>query len=123
MTIIACGPIVYESLLAAEQLQKEGISTRVINMHTIKPLDEEVILKAALETGAIVTAEEHQIFGGLGGAVAEVLAKNNPTPMEMIGVKDTFGESGTPEELAEKYELTSNDIVKAVKNVLSRKKD
>jgi len=123
VTIIACGPIVYESLLAAEQLQKEGISTRVINMHTIKPLDEEVILKAALETGAIVTAEEHQIFGGLGGAVAEVLAKNNPTPMEMIGVKDTFGESGTPEELAEKYELTSNDIVKAVKNVLSRKKD
>jgi len=123
VTIIACGPIVYESLLAAEELQKEGISARVLNMHTVKPLDAEAVLKAAAETGAIVTAEEHQIFGGLGGAVAELLAKQNPTPMEMIGVKDTFGESGTPEELAEKYELTAKDIVKAVKRVLARKKD
>lgn len=122
LSIIACGPIVYESLLAAEKLKQEGISVRVINMHTIKPLDEEAILKAASETGAIVTAEEHQIYGGLGGAVAEFLAKNNPTPIEMIGVKDSFGESGTPEELAVKYELTAKDIGAAAKKVLSRKK-
>ena len=121
LTIIACGPIVYEALQAAESLANSGISARVINMHTIKPLDKEVILKAARETGAIVTAEEHQVFGGLGGAVAEFLVQNHPIPMEMIGIQDTFGESGTPEELAEKYGLTASHIVEAAKRVLSRK--
>lgn len=95
VTIIACGPIVYETLLANEQLAAMGISDRVINMHTIKPLDEAVVLQAAEETKAIVTAEEHQVAGGLGSAVSEVLVKNKPVPVEMIGIQDTFGESGT----------------------------
>ncbi|NLT94015.1 MAG: transketolase family protein [Clostridia bacterium] len=121
LTIIACGPIVYEALKAAESLNEMGIFPRVINMHTVKPLDEEAVIKAALETGAIVTAEEHQVFGGLGGAVAEVLVQNCPVPVEMVGIKDTFGESGTPEELAEKYGLTARHIVEAAKKVLKRK--
>jgi transketolase len=121
LTIIACGPIVYEALQAAESLNTLGISARVINMHTIKPLDKEVIIKAAMETGAIVTAEEHQVFGGLGGAIAEVLVQNYPVPVEMIGIMDTFGESGTPEELAEKYGLTARHIVEASQKVLKRK--
>lgn len=121
LTIIACGPIVYEALQAAESLEHLGISTRVINMHTVKPLDEEIIIKAAQETKAIVTAEEHQVLGGLGGAVAEVLVKNHPVPVEMIGIQDTFGESGTPEELAEKYGLTSQHILEAAQKVLKRK--
>ncbi|QNB46294.1 transketolase family protein [Thermanaerosceptrum fracticalcis] len=122
VTIIACGPILYEALLAGERLQEKGIEARVINMHTVKPLDEEAILKAASETGAIVTAEEHQIIGGLGGAVAEVLVKHKPVPVEMVGINDTFGESGTPEELAEKYGLTARDIMQAAERVLGRKK-
>jgi len=121
LTLIGCGPIVYEALMAAEELNKLGISTRVINMHTIKPLDKETIIKAALETGAIVTVEEHQVMGGLGGAVAEILVQNSPVPVEMIGIQDTFGESGTPEELAEKYGLTSRHIIEASKKVLKRK--
>ncbi len=121
VTIIACGPIVYEALVAAEQLAGEGISCRVINMHTIKPLDVESILKAARETGAIVTAEEHQVNAGLGGAVAEVVVKQAPVPMEMVGVMDTFGESGDPDELAVKYGLKHTDIKAAVKRVLKRK--
>lgn len=120
-TIIAAGPIVYEALLAHEQLAAEGISVRVINMHTIKPLDESAVLAAARETGAIVTAEEAQIFGGLGGAVSEVLARNFPAPVEMVGIADTFLECGTPEELAAKYGLTSQDLVKSVKKVMARK--
>ena len=102
-------------------LAAEGISVRVINMHTIKPLDEEAVVAAARETGAIVTAEEAQVYGGLGGAVAEVLAQKQPTPVEMVGIEDTFLECGTPEELAEKYGLTAKDLVKAVKKVMSRK--
>ena len=121
VAIIACGIMVAESLSAAETLSKEGIDARVINMHTIKPLDEEVIIEAAGETGAIVTAEEHQINGGLGGAVAEVLSKNVPAPLEMVAVMDTFGETGTPVELLEKYHLKDTDIVEAVKRVLMRK--
>jgi transketolase len=121
VTIIACGPIVYEALLACEQLTGAGISVRVINMHTIKPLDETAVLKAAVETGAIITAEEHQVAGGLGSAVAEFLVKNNPVPIEMVGLQDTFGESGTPEELAVKYKLTAKDIVLSVAKVLKRK--
>jgi transketolase len=120
-TIIAAGPIVYEALLAHDQLALEGISLRVVNMHTIKPIDEAAIISAAHETGAIVTAEEAQVFGGLGGAVAEVLALNCPTPVEMVGIEDTFLECGTPDELAVKYGLTAKDLVKAVKKVLARK--
>ena len=120
-TIIAAGPIVYEALLAHEQLAAEGISLRVINMHTVKPLDEEAVLSAARETGAIVTAEEAQIFGGLGSAVAEVLARNYPAPVEMVGIADTFLECGTPDELALKYGLTAKDLVAAVKKVIARK--
>ena len=120
-TIIAAGPIVYEALLAHEQLAAEGISLRVINMHTIKPLDEAAVVAAARETGAIVTAEEAQLYGGLGGAVAEVLARKCPTPMEMVGIEDSFLECGTPEELAVKYGLTAKDLVRAVKKVMARK--
>ena len=120
-TIIAAGPIVYEALQAHEQLAAEGISLRVINMHTIKPLDEAAVLAAARETGAIVTAEEAQLYGGLGGAVAEVLARKCPTPMEMVGIEDSFLECGTPEELAVKYGLTAKDLVRAVKKVIARK--
>jgi len=121
LTIIACGPIVYEALQAAETLHKSGIKAGVINMHTVKPLDKEAIIKAARETGAIVTAEEHQVMGGLGAAISEVLVQNHPVPVEMIGIQDTFGESGTPEELAEKYGLTSRHITEAARKVLKRK--
>ncbi|MFZ3062849.1 MAG: transketolase family protein [Actinomycetota bacterium] len=121
LTIIACGPILYEALVAAHQLEEEKISARVINCHTIKPIDEETIIKAARETGAVVTAEEHQKYGGLGGAVAEVLAKNFPVPMEMVAVDDTFGESGEARELLAKYGLTTKEIREAVLRVLKRK--
>lgn len=121
LTIIACGPILYEALVAAHQLEEEKISARVINCHTIKPIDEETIVKAARETGAVVTAEEHQKYGGLGGAVAEVLAKNFPVPMEMVAVDDTFGESGEARELLAKYGLTTKEIREAVLRVLKRK--
>jgi len=121
--IIATGHMVWEALVAAESLKKNtGISARVINIHTIKPIDQELIIKAARETGFIVTAEEHQIYGGLGSAVAEVLVKNFPVPVEMIGVNDRFGESGKPDELMEKYGLKACNIEQAVHKVLSRKK-
>lgn len=120
-TIIAAGPIVYEALQAHDQLAAAGISVRVINMHTIKPLDEGAVLAAARETGAIVTAEEAQVYGGLGGAVAELLARKQPTPVEMVGIEDSFLECGTPEELAVKYGLTAADLVAAVKKVMARK--
>ncbi len=121
VTIIATGLLVSEGLKAAESLSKAGIEARVINIHTIKPLDEVTIIDAARHTRAIVTAEEHQINGGLGGAVAEVLARNEPVPLEMVAVFDTFGESGTPEELLKKYRLTATDIVLAVKKTIARK--
>lgn len=120
-TIIAAGPIVYQAIMASVVLMEQGHSVRVVNMHTIKPLDENAIIKAARETGAIVTAEEHQVYAGLGGAVAECTGKYAPVPIEMIGIMDSFGESGTPEELAEAYGLTSKDIVAAVLKVLARK--
>lgn len=122
VAIIACGVMVSEALRAAEELAKENIQARVINMHTIKPIDQDAIIKAAKETGAVVTAEEHQIFGGLGSAVAEVLAQNSPVPVEMIGVHDSFGESGKPEQLLEYYGLKDKNIVAAVQKVLKRKK-
>ncbi|QZY55779.1 transketolase family protein [Crassaminicella profunda] len=120
-TIIATGILVAEALEARELLSNEGIEARVIDMHTIKPIDIEIIVKAANETGAIVTAEEHNVIGGLGSAVAEVLVENKPVPMKRIGTQDTFGESGKPKELMEKYELTAKDIVKAVKSVIKMK--
>jgi len=121
LTIIATGLMVSESLKAADVLSKEGIEARVINIHTIKPIDQESIIEAAKETGAIVTAEEHQINGGLGSAVAEVLVKNAPTPLEMVAVNDTFGESGDPEGLLKKYHLKDVDIVDAARKVVRRK--
>lgn len=121
VSIIANGSLVYEALVAADELSSEGISARVINLHTVKPIDEEIIIKAAIDTGAIVTAEEHQIYAGMGSAVAEVVVKNFSVPMEFIGIKDTFGESGKPDELMEKYGLKSNNIIYAVKKVLKRK--
>lgn len=123
LTIIASGGIMLKnSLDAAETLKAEGINARVVDMHTIKPIDSDVIIKAAQETGAIVTAENHNIINGLGSAVAEVLIENEPVPMERIGVKDQFGEVGLVDYLAEKFELTTPDIVKAAKKVLARKK-
>ena len=122
VAIIACGLQVWEAIKAAEVLHMQGISARVINMHTVKPLDKEAILKAARETGAIVTAEDHQIHGGLGSAVAECLSQSLPTPQEFVAVKDTFGESGKGIELMEKYGIAQGDIVNAAKRVLKRKR-
>ncbi|HEX9664332.1 MAG TPA: transketolase family protein [Patescibacteria group bacterium] len=121
VTIIGAGPLVYEALKAAQELKKDKISARVINCHTIKPIDKETISRAAKETGAIVTIEEHQIHGGLGSAVAEVVVQNQPVPMEIIGVPDRFGESGEPEELLEHYGLVAKNIVTAVKRILKKK--
>ena len=122
VAIIACGILVYNALLAARELEKEKIGVIVLNSHTIKPLDEAKILEVAKKTEAVVTVEEHQIAGGLGGAVAEFLAKKYPTPMEFIGMQNTFGESGPPQALIEKYGMGVKDIIAAVKKVLKRKK-
>lgn len=121
VTIIACGALVGPAVEASKALQNNGISARVINMASIKPIDVDAIVKAASETGAIVTAEEHNILGGLGSAVAEVIAAHKPVPVEFVGVQDTFGESGTPTELMTKYGLTTDDIVNAVNRVVARK--
>ncbi|OFV72374.1 transketolase family protein [Acetobacterium wieringae] len=121
VTIIATGLMVVLAMEAADQLKEEGISAQVINMGSIKPIDVDAIKQAALTTGAIVTAEEHSIIGGLGGAVAEVLGDEAPVPLERVGVKDLFGQSGKVAPLMEKYGLTSNDIVAAAKKVVSRK--
>jgi transketolase len=110
VAILACGSMVWESIRAAEELAKRGINARVINIHTIKPIDVEAITTAARECGCIVTAEEHQVHGGLGGAVAEVTAKNAPVPIEFVGVKDSFGGSGEPEELMEYFGLTWKEV-------------
>ncbi|MDP8213340.1 MAG: transketolase C-terminal domain-containing protein [Candidatus Zapsychrus exili] len=120
VTIIACGVMVAEAMAAAERLAKDDIEAKVVNMHTIKPIDEEMIIACAKETGSIVTAEEHQITAGLGSAVAEVLVKNCPVPVEMIGVNDSFGESGSPEELLSKFNLKDVNIVEAAKKVIER---
>ncbi len=120
-TIIATGHMVWEALEAANTLNQDGLKIRVINMHTIKPLDHDAVLKAAMETGAIVTAEEHQVTGGLGSAVAEFITQNHPVPMEFVGMKDRFGESGEPEKLMEKYGLSASNIAMHVKKVLKRK--
>lgn len=121
VAILACGPMVWESLAAAEELAKEGIDARVVNIHTIKPLDKEAILRAARECGAIVTAEEHQITAGLGGAVSEVLVREFPTPMEFVGVNDSFGGSGDPDELMEYFGLTAKHVAQAARKAFARK--
>ncbi len=121
VAIIACGLMVSEALEAAKILETQGINARVINMHTIKPIDEKVITESARKTGALVTAEEHQIFAGLGSAVSEVLSQKFPAPLEMVAVRDTFGESGDPESLLKKYHLKSVDIVEAAKRAIARK--
>lgn len=116
-TVIATGVMVNEAMIAAEALEKEGVSLRVIDLHTIKPIDKDIIIKAAKETKGIVTAEEHSIFGGLGSAVSEVVVQNYPTKMAFVGMQDTFGESGKPAELMIKYGLTADAIVTAVKSL------
>ena len=121
VTIIACGPLVYEALLSAEKLEREGIDAEVINNHTIKPMDTKTILASVKKTGAVVTVEEHQIMGGMGSTVAEVLAMNFPAPVEMIGMQDCFGQSGTPDELLNFFGMTHPYIVKAVKKVTLRR--
>ena len=120
-TIIATGLMVETALQARELLAGEGIDARVINIHTIKPIDREIIKKAAEETGAIVTAEEHNVIGGLGSAVAEVLCEESPCPMARIGTQDVFGQSGKPDELLKLYHMTADDIAAAVKNVMKKK--
>lgn len=121
-TIIANGIMVDAALEAKEILLGEGIDVSVINIHTLKPIDEEIIVKAAKETGAIVTAEEHNIIGGLGSAVSEVVSENYPVPVLRVGIKDVFGESGKPADLLEKYGLTANEIVKTVKKAMTMKR-
>lgn len=121
VTIVATGHLVWEALLAAETLNEQGISAEVINIHTIKPLDDEAILNSVSKTRCIVTAEEHNVLGGLGESVARVLANNNPTPQEFVATQDTFGESGTPEQLMEKYGLNASAICKAALKVIDRK--
>jgi transketolase len=121
VTIIATGHLVWEALIAAEALEEKGISAEVINIHTIKPLDEAAILKSLAKTKCIVTAEEHNIMGGLGESVSRVLALHHPAPQEFVAVQDSFGESGTPEQLMNKYKLNHQAIVAAVDRVIKRK--
>ncbi len=121
VTIIACGHLVWKSVEAAQELAKQGISAEVINMHTIKPLDEQAILSSVAKTGCVVTAEEHMINGGLGDSVAQVLARNTPAPQEYVGVNDTFGESGKPEELLIKYGIDTPNVIEAAKKAILRK--
>lgn len=121
VTLAATGHLVWKALEAAEQLAAEGISAEVLNFHTIKPLDEEALLKSVAKTGALVSAEEHQMAGGLGESLAGVLARKNPAPQEFVAVNDSFGESGTPEQLLEKYGLNATAIVNAAKQAIGRK--
>jgi transketolase len=121
VTIFATGHLVWEAILAGEKLAEKGISVEIINIHTIKPLDEAAVIASALKTKCVVTAEEHNILGGLGESIAGVLARQLPTPIEMVAVNDTFGESGEPAQLMEKYGLSANHVVAAVEKVMSRK--
>lgn len=120
-TVIAAGIMVSAAMEAASALSAEGIEIRVISMHTIKPVDVEAVVAAARETGAIVTAEEHSVIGGLGGAVSEIVCENFPAPVKRVGLPDVFGESGTPAELLEKYGLTPGAVANAVREVINRK--
>ncbi|HNS43496.1 MAG TPA: transketolase family protein [Taishania sp.] len=121
VTIIACGHLVWKSIEAAIELEKQGISAEVINMHTIKPLDEAAVLKSIAKTKCVVTAEEHMYHGGLGDSIAQLLARTTPTPQEYVAVNDTFGESGTPDELMAKYHIDTPDVVAAALKVIKRK--
>lgn len=121
VSIIACGLMVSKAVEAANILEKKGISVRIINMHTIKPLDKDIIIQAAKNTGAIVTAEEHSIVGGLGSLVAGVISKNHPCPVETVGIRDIFGQSGSPDELCRAYNIDTPDIIEAVEKVIKRK--
>ncbi|MBL0271662.1 MAG: transketolase family protein [Chitinophagaceae bacterium] len=123
VTIFACGHLVWNAIQAGVILQEKGISVEVVNIHTIKPLDEEAVIKSLRKTKCAVTAEEHNIIGGLGDAIAQVAAKNFPVPIEFVGTKDTFGESGKPTDLLKKYGLDVPDIVKAAEKVMNRKKN
>jgi len=122
VSIIACGVMVAEALDAAEELNKQGIDAEVINLHTIKPIDRDTILTSVKKTGRVVTAEEHQLAGGMGSAVTEILAQEFPVPVAMVGIHDTFGESGQPRELMEKYGITSKEIIAQALKVISLKK-
>ena len=122
VTVFANGAMVFEAQNAADALAKEGVSVRVYDLHTVKPLDEETVLKAAEETGCVVTAEEHQVNGGMGSAVAECLAKHCPVPMEFVGMQDSFGESGDPQELMDKYGLNQKTVEEKIRKVLSRRR-
>lgn len=121
LSIIACGLMVAHALQAADRLGEEGVSARVVNMHTIKPIDGKTVAEAARETGALVTAEEHSVIGGLGSAVSEVVVRECPVPVEMVGVCDLFGQSGTPDELLREYGLQADDIAAAARRSLERK--
>lgn len=121
VSIFATGHLVWEAILAGEKLAEQGISAEIINIHTIKPLDADAVIKSAKKTKCVVTAEEHNYIGGLGESIAGVLARNCPTPMESVATQDTFGESGTPDQLMKKYGLTSENIIEAAKKALSRK--
>jgi len=122
VTIVATGHLVWKAVEATKLLEEKGISVELINIHTIKPLDEKAVLDSVKKTNCIVTAEEHQMYGGLGSALSECLGKNHPTPMEFVAITDSFGESGTPDELMKKYGLDSSNIITAVNQVLTRKK-
>lgn len=121
VSIFATGHLVWEAILAGEILEQEGIDAEIINIHTIKPLDDQAILQSVAKTKCAVTAEEHQLNGGLGDAVCQLLSRNMPSPVEMIGVNNSFGESGIPAQLMEKYGLNAKAIVEAVKKVIGRK--
>ena len=121
VAIIACGPLTHNAILAAAELEREGIGIRVINNPSIKPMDEGTIIQAAKDAGAVVTVEEHQVAGGMGSAVAELLARTHPVPMEFIGVQDRFGESGNPNELIEHFGMGVSHIKTAIKKVIARK--
>ncbi|MFB0959680.1 MAG: transketolase family protein [Flavobacteriales bacterium] len=121
VTIIATGHLVWEAILAGEKLAEQGINAEIINIHTIKPLDEEMVIASAKKTGAVVTAEEHQTIGGLGATVSQCLAKNHAVPMDFVAVDDSFGESGTPAQLMTKYGLDADNIISKVKSVMAKK--
>lgn len=121
VTVAACGPVVYETLLAASKLERENINVEVINNHTIKPIDKKTLVDSVKKTGALVTAEDHQVMGGMGSAVLEAIAAECPVPTQMIGIQDRFGESGSPDELMREFNLLAEDIIRAIKKVLSLK--
>ena len=121
VAVIASGPVIYNALLAAAELEKQGISVMIVNNHTIKPIDTETIMAAAKKCGAVVTLEEHQVMAGCGSAVVEALAKNYPVPVEMLGMQDCFGQSGTPEELVQRYGMGKDAVIESIKKVISRK--